>query len=338
MPAIAAVVIPMHGGHAHVESYGWSLDPLPLAGLILTAAIYGVLVLLAHRRAGHGRTGHRVSRVRIACFGAGLAIIAIALFSPIDPFGEDRSAAVHMLQHELLLMVAPLLLVLGVEQRVALPISRVVMRGIHVRGWRAVLEAAGNPWFTAALWGVIGAGWHIPAAYGLSLAHPGVHIAEHLSLLATGTLFWASIVGRIPAVHRASLAERIGALGIVMAVGGIVGAGLLWAPAVLYSGYEGTTGVAGMTALADQHAAGALMMAVDMPLLLGAMILVVAATKRDATLDSPGRARAVAGAASPATAATSAPPAPTASTAPTAPTAPTAVTTSTAPTAQSIGG
>lgn len=279
---------PLHGDEVHGAPIGWEVAPVPLTGLLVGLALYALLVAAAARR------GTPVPRGRVVAFAAGLAVVAVALFSPLDPVGEQESAAVHMVQHELLLMVAPLLLVAGLHQRVMLPVTRIVMRGLAVDGWRRLLAFISSPWAAAAAWAAVTIGWHLPAAYGLSLAHPGVHVLEHLSLLLAGCWFWSAVVGRLPAVHHATSTERAGALGVAMAAGGLVGAVLIWWPTLLYPGYADSHGWFGIGPLADQRAAGLLMMAIDMPLLLGALLVGVAAAWRDgprlaAAASGPGR-------------------------------------------------
>lgn len=268
------VHLPAHSDHAHTGGYGWSVEPLPLIGLVVAVLGYAVLVVMARRRR------QRVSVGRILLFASGIAVIAVALFSPIDPYGESQSPAVHMIQHEMLLMIAPLLLACGLDQRLVMPVSKLVLRPLRstappARLWRGFLTTIGNPWFAVAAWSVITLGWHLPTMYNLSLSNRAVHNMEHLSLMAAGMLFWVVLVGRLPSVHHTTIAERIGALGVAMAVGGIVGAAFMWWPTMLYSGYLDARPWFGLSPWDDQRLAGIIMMVVDMPLLLGAMLVLI---------------------------------------------------------------
>ena len=266
-------VFPSHPGHKTAAGYGWTIEPLPAVGLLVIMIVYTLLVIAAHRR----RTP--ASLVRILLFAAGLATIAVALFSPIDPYGEEHSPAVHMIQHEMLLMIAPLLMVAGLEQRLVMPISRLLLRPIRsarpaARLWRGVLSTVGNPWFAAGIWSLVTLGWHLPVMYDLSLSNRTVHNIEHMSLMAAGTLFWVVLVGRLPSVHHTTTRERIGALAVAMAVGGIIGAAFIWWPGLLYSGYLYARPWFGLSPWDDQRLAGLIMMIVDMPLLLGATLMI----------------------------------------------------------------
>lgn len=265
--------LPTHSDHETLAGYGWTFEPLPAIGLAVALIVYASLVFAAHRR------GTPASPARIVAFAAGLAVTSLALFSPIDPYGEEHSSAVHMIQHEMLLMVAPLLMVAGLEQRLVMPISRVVLRPMRSSRsgavlWRGALDLLGNPWCAAGAWSLVTVGWHVPAMYNLSLANRTVHNVEHVSLLAAGTLFWVVLVGRLPSVHRTTTWERVGALFTAMAVGGLIGAVFIWWPNVLYAGYLDSQPWFGLSPRDDQRLAGLIMMAVDMPLILGTMLII----------------------------------------------------------------
>ncbi len=267
------IVLPSHSNHEHIDGYGWTFELLPLLGLVVIILGYAALVVAARRR------GRPVATGRILLFAAGLTTIAGALFSPIDPYGEEQSPAVHMIQHEMLLMIAPLLLVAGLEQRLVMPITMLVLRPIRSGStagglWRRFLQLVGNPWFAAGAWSLITLGWHLPVMYDLSLANRTVHNIEHLSLIGVGTLFWVVLIGRLPSVHRTTTRERIGALAVAMAVGGIIGAAFIWWPELLYTGYLDARPWFGLSPWDDQRLAGIIMMVVDMPLLLGAMLVI----------------------------------------------------------------
>ncbi len=291
MTAATSVLATGNGLPSHsenVDSYGWILEPLPFIGLVVIVVGYSALVVAARRR------GRPAAPGRILLFAAGLATIAVALFSPIDPYGERQSPAVHMIQHEMLLMIAPLLLVAGLEQRLVMPISRLALRPIRSRKpaariWRGFLQIVGNPWVAAGAWTLVTLGWHLPVMYNLSLANRTVHNIEHLSLMAVGTLFWVVLIGRLPSVHHTTIRERIGALAMAMGVGGIIGAAFIWWPGLLYTGYLDARPWFGLSPWDDQRLAGIIMMVVDMPLLLGAMLVIAGRwAKRDVRLhDTP---------------------------------------------------
>ncbi|RMB59823.1 cytochrome c oxidase assembly protein [Tessaracoccus antarcticus] len=286
--AVTGVVhLPAHSGHEHDVAYGWAVEPLPLMGLVVVALVYAGLAVAAHRR------GQSVSPGRLVLFAAGLAVVVVALFSPIDPYGEAQSPAVHMIQHEMLLMVASILIAAGLEQRLVMPVSRLLLRPVRshtrpARLWRRILLTVGSPWFAVGVWSVVTLGWHLPVMYNLSLANRTVHNIEHLSLLGAGILFWVVLIGRLPSLHHTTTRERVGALAVAMAVGGVVGAAFIWWPSLLYTGYLDARPWFGLSPWDDQRLAGFIMMVVDMPLLLGAMLVIAGRwARRELRSDEP---------------------------------------------------
>jgi putative membrane protein len=137
-----------------------------------------------------------------------------------------------------------------------------------------VLALLGNPAVATALWVAVVLGWHLPAVYDATLDDGRLHLARQVSLVAAGVIFWIAVVGGPRSVG--AVQQRIAALGVAMASSGVLGAFLIWSNAVVYPEHTGADLWFGLTPLADQRLAGIVMMALDMPLLLGALIWVVA--------------------------------------------------------------
>ncbi|MBI3942988.1 MAG: cytochrome c oxidase assembly protein [Chloroflexi bacterium] len=121
----------------------------------------------------------------------GVVILLLTLVSPIDTIGETYLFSVHMLQHMLLVLVVPPLLLLGVPTRLA--------RKIMQLPWVARLEKSiGHP---SIAW-LIGMGalalWHLPLLYNMALLSEPVHIVEHLTMLMTATIFWWPVTTPLP--------------------------------------------------------------------------------------------------------------------------------------------
>lgn len=230
-----------HGG----EGPQWAPDPWTLAGLLLGCWLYGRGLFRLWSRAGRGRA---IGTLQAVSFAAGLAIVAAALVTPLDALA-DLSFAAHMVQHMLLAVVAPPLLLLGtpmVAYAAALPNAGKGM----ARAWRAVggrrLE---GPAVAALLQAVALWAWHAPAAYEAALADRLVHTLEHACFLATALLFWAAVLN---AGRRGSASRGVATLAVLATVvqGGFLGALLTFAPMPLYPSYGD---------LEDQQLAGLIM-------------------------------------------------------------------------------
>jgi len=227
-------------------------------------------LVLAVYAAGYAALAHRVWRrrgvvrpLRAVAFALGLAAIAAALASPLDGWADDGSLVAHMAQHELMLNVAPVLLLLGLDAQLAAPLTRAVGGPVarNRRGLR-VLGLLGAPALGLALYLGVAAAWQVPAVYGAAAASPVLHPLEHLTLVWVGLLFWFHLLRPLPSVRRLEPAGQGVYLLIGMAGGALLAAVLIGAPTALYPGSVSS-------GMADQRLAGGLMMAVEMPLALG---------------------------------------------------------------------
>jgi len=163
----------------------------------LIAALYARGVQRCWAVAGHGRI-IRPSHV-LAAAGA-FAALLFALSPPFD-HGAHDDLAVHMAQHVLLLSVVPPLLALAAPFTAAVYALPGPARAHAQPVWRQVLRAQSGRWWplwTAAAFVVANvtvAFWHLPGPYAAAVDHDGLHVLEHLSFVATATLFWWAVLG-----------------------------------------------------------------------------------------------------------------------------------------------
>jgi putative membrane protein len=236
----------------------WSPDPLVVVSLLLAAGVYGRGVASVWRRSGRGRV---VTTGEVAAFVAGLAAVAVALVSPLDALATALFAA-HMGQHLLLTAVAAPLLVLGagrlVLSRGLPPAARRALGrwecrlvGRRSRRARVGLLAAAVLVFAATFWS-----WHAPGLYQAALTSPWVHALEHLTMLTSALVLWAAVVvvARRGAVLAAVVA-LFAASAQEVALAGLV----TLAPSAWYGAYAEPAAAWGLSPLADQQLAGALM-------------------------------------------------------------------------------
>jgi len=184
---------------ALLASWHWRPDvTLVVAGL-------GVAYVVGWRRLRRRRP--RAARpAHLVLYLAGLGVIVLALFSPIDTLAP-LLLTMHMLQHEMLTMVAPPLLLLanplpvvlwGLPRKARRTMGRLLTRGTRMR---QVLRAL--TWMPVAwpLYMVILWGWHLPAAYEASLRYELLHDVQHLSFFGSALLFWWPLVNPAPRPH-----------------------------------------------------------------------------------------------------------------------------------------
>jgi putative membrane protein len=236
--------------------YTWSFDPLVLVPLLLTHWLYGRGVLKLWRQAGAGRG---IRRSEAACFLAGELTLVLALVWPFDALGGTLFSG-HMVQHMLLMVVAPPLLVLGRPLAPviwALPESWRPHAGAITRRLRPGRFLT-RPSVATLIQGVALWGWHAPAPFQAAMFDDAIHTAEHVTFMGSAVLFWWSIVhaGRDgPQGYAAAAGWTL----ITVLHGGMLGALLTFAGKPLYPAYGDAAALWGMTALEDQQLAGLIM-------------------------------------------------------------------------------
>lgn len=245
----------------------WVFDPLVVLSLGIAVWWYTRGLLRLRRR------GVRWPAGRSWAFYGGLAVLALALVSPVDSYA-DLLLSVHMVQHLLLTMIAPPLLLLGAPITLALRTAIPPRRASLARLLRSrTVEIVGNPvlgWtlFTVTLWAT-----HLPAFYDATLHHTWLHAFEHVAYLGTALLFWRPLVGRDPGPSL-SYPARIFAMFLIMPQMAFLGLAIYSADHALYAPYIPTSLRFGTTALNDQELAGALMWSASMIVMVPAIAFV----------------------------------------------------------------
>ncbi len=236
----------------------WQWEPWLLACIAAAAAPYAAGML----RMG-ARRGQILGRWRAISFFAGLLVLVLALMSPLDAMADDLFSA-HMLQHMLLLLVIPPMLVYGRPVITWLWAFDIGPRRAIVRGWkRAKLEAVFDFLMRPlCVWTLLTAAlcyWHLPGPYDAAVRHEWLHDLEHLSFLAFSLAFWTIVIepyGRRRALGYGATVVFVVSSGFVMA---LVGAILTFATTPLYAVHLHTTQAYGLTPLQDQQLAGIIM-------------------------------------------------------------------------------
>lgn len=202
------------------EPYAWSLHPEATLAIVVLGLAY-VLVSRAHK----------VSRWRVGCWSAGIALLLATAVTPLDPLSYHL-LSIHLLQNVVLAEWAPALLVLGLPAALARRLPVPPLAGLAV--WLAVYGL-----------------WHVPAVYDAALRNPALLHLEHASYLVAGIAFW------LPLLHR-NFADSAKALYLLTAFVLVSPIGLLLAllPEPAYGYYEDGPGLWGLSPLEDQQLAG----------------------------------------------------------------------------------
>jgi putative membrane protein len=233
----------------------WPFDWSVYAGLAVFTADYA---LLARNRGASMR--------HALLFALGVAALWVALETPIDTISDRYLMSVHMLQHVLLLFVAPPLLLLGLSVRMARAVAS--FPGV---------KALTHPIVAQVLAAAVMVFWHLPAPYDWTLQSEGVHIVEHLSFIASGLVFWWPALSATSQASGAPLSD--GWKLLYLFIGTIpqdtVALPLLLSHVPFYGFYEHQPRLLGwLSPSADQDIAGAVMMIVAKITILLALIVI----------------------------------------------------------------
>jgi putative membrane protein len=234
----------------------WTFDPIQLATIGLVGFLYFRRVRTLARR------GTPVASWRPPVFALGLALLVLALASPVDAIAERELFSFHMLQHILLGDLAPLALLAGLSG----PILRPVLALPIVERLRFLA----HPLVGLPLWALNLALWHLPVLYQAALRHESVHALQHLTFFLGGVLMWAPVVEILPAPAWFGTAAKLGYIAGVRVYETVLANVFVWAGGVFYPYYERTGELWGISPEGDQQIAGSVM------LIEGSVVTIVA--------------------------------------------------------------
>ena len=185
-------------------------------------------------------------------FTLGVVVILVSLNGPLHELADNYLFSAHMIQHLMLTLVMPPLLLLGspdwllralIRKTVGMPLAR---RLTH-------------PLITFAVYNVVFIGWHVPLFYEWALENHNIHIVEHLMFMVSAVMVWWPALNPVPELVRMETPVRLlylFALSIPMAV---VSALITLSENVLYGFYQATPRVTGLGPLDDQQLGGLIM-------------------------------------------------------------------------------
>jgi putative membrane protein len=234
----------------------FSDDPFFLAGCLAALLLYGWAVARLLRR------GDRWPAGRCVAFGFGVLTIGITMCTRLNDYGMQMFS-VHMVQHMIISMLSPILLLLGAPVTLALRALPTAGRGrkgprellvalLHSRYMRVITHPAFTiPLFIASLYGL-----YFTSLFDLLMRHPLGHILMMVHFLAVGLVFFWPIMGVDPGPHRPGHIMRILELFMGMPFHAFFGIALMMASQPMVGTFEHPAASLGIDPLGDQHAAG----------------------------------------------------------------------------------
>ena len=275
--ALAALPAGAHGGidAGQPPWQAWNVNPLPTILLLLAAYLY------VNGLQNWERPSHPVNHWQKASFFAGLFLMFIALQSPLDPL-SDHLLSFHQVQHFILRMMAPLLILLGAPLTPMLRgLPPWALRGLvrplcRNRYARQAYHRLTNPIVTTGIFLGSLYLWQFPGAFNLALRNDEIHALMHLTMSGSGFLFWWVVIDPKPHHSRLHYGLRVLYLGLIVLPNTVLGAAITFSGDLIYTAYAEVVQPYGISLETDQQLGGLMLWVPgDMMSILAAGVVMV---------------------------------------------------------------
>jgi putative membrane protein len=223
----------------------WSIHPSTVVGLAVLAAIY-------FWRARHAPAGVQLSVWRQLSFISALFVIFASLNGPLHDLSDDYLFSAHMVQHLLLTLAMPPLLIAAIPGWMLRPI-------LQSRTIAAIARRVTRPVFCFVAFNLVIAGWHIPDLYNSAMANHNIHIVEHLMMMSAAVLMWWPLMSPLPELPRLAYPGQMLYCFLMSIPMSITAVYIAMADHVLYPAYAAAPRVTGLTPMEDQLLGGLIM-------------------------------------------------------------------------------
>ena len=223
----------------------WSIHPSTVIGLAVIAGLY-------LWRARDVSPDQPLSGARRISFFSALIVVFVSLNGPIHDLSDTYLFSAHMVQHLLLTMLFPPLIILGVPGWMLRPLLR-------NRGVFAIARFLTKPIMCFAIFNLVIAGWHLPVFYNAAMANHSIHILEHLMFMSAAVLMWWPITSQLPELPRLSYPGQMLYCFLMIIPMSIVAVYISMADQVLYPAYSSAPRISSLSPLDDQLLGGLIM-------------------------------------------------------------------------------
>lgn len=221
--------------------WDWSIHWSTVAGLVA----FGALYVFAWRL-------ERPGLLEKISFFSGLLVIFLSLNGPLHDLSDFYLFSGHMVQHLLLTLAVPPLLIAGVRGGMLRPLLGVPVVGPLAR-WLT------KPIICFALFNIVLAMWHMPAFYNAAMANHNIHITQHLMMMTSATLMWWPLMSPLPELPRLSYPGQMLYCFLMVIPMSVVAIYIALADTLLYPAYSSAPRIIGISPMLDQHIGGLIM-------------------------------------------------------------------------------
>jgi putative membrane protein len=181
-----------------------------------------------------------------------LALLFVTLNGPLHDLSDFYLFSAHMVQHLILTLAVPPLMIAGTPGWMLRPLLRVPVLGAVARRVTTVAAC-----FT--LFNVVLSFWHLPPMYNLALAHHSVHILQHLMFIAASVLMWWPLLSPLPELPRAAYPVQMLYCFLMVIPMSVISIYIAMADTLLYPAYAVAPRIMGITPMQDQQYGGLIM-------------------------------------------------------------------------------
>ena len=223
----------------------WSIHPSTVIGLGMLAAIYVW-------RASKSAPEEHLSGARKVSFFAALFVIFASLNGPLHDLSDNYLFAGHMVQHLLLTMLMPPLLINGVPGWMLRPL-------LKNRAIAAIAKRITRPLVCFLIFNVVIAAWHLPVFYNAAMENHDIHIVEHLMFMAAAVLMWWPLTSQLPELPRLAYPGQMLYCFLMSVPMSVVAVYITMADSILYPFYSAAPRIMQLSPMEDQLLGGLIM-------------------------------------------------------------------------------
>jgi len=219
-----------------ISWWRWSLHPSTVIGIASLGAIY---LWLAYRARRDPTVGEKLF------FFAGLLVMFSSLNGPIHDLSDYYLFSAHMVQHLLLTLLMPPLLLAGIPGWMLRPVTS------H-RFVAPVARFLTRPAICFTIFNLVIAGWHLPPLYNAAMADHNIHILEHVMMMTGAVLMWWPLMSQLPELPRLAYPAQMLYSFLMTIPMSIVAIYIVMADRVLYPAYSAAPRILPLSPLEDQ--------------------------------------------------------------------------------------
>ena len=228
---------------ARIDWVRWTLHPSTVIGLAILGGLY---VWASARLRMKPRLYQQI------CFFSGLLVIFASLNGPIHDLSDYYLFSAHMVQHLLITLLVPPLLISGTPGWMLRPL-------LSHKSVAKVAKFVTRPMSCFVIFNVVISVWHLPPMYNATLSEHGVHIGEHLMFMAAAVLMWWPFLSPLPELPRLSYPGQMLYCFLMILPMSIIAVYITMADTILYPAYTSAPRISGLSPMDDQQLGGLIM-------------------------------------------------------------------------------